>query len=73
MPPWAFPSDEWTVMDHANIGKAFKRTLKAAGLPMHHSPHGLRHSVASLLLQQGESIQYVQRMLGHASIPTVDT
>jgi integrase len=73
MPPWVFPSDVWTPMDHANVGKAFKRVLKAAGLPLHHSPHSLRHTFASLLLQQGEAIQYVQRMLGHASITlTVD-
>ncbi len=74
MPPWAFPSDVWTPMDHSNVGKAFKRVLKGAGLPLHHSPHSLRHTFASLLLQQGEAIQYVQRMLGHASITlTVDT
>jgi hypothetical protein len=41
---------------------------------MHHSPHSLRHTFASILLQQEESIQHVQRMLGHASITlTVDT
>jgi integrase len=74
MPPWAFPSDVWTPMDHSNVGKAFKAILKAAGVPVHHSPHSLRHTFASLLLQQGEAIQYVQRMLGHASITlTVDT
>jgi Phage integrase family len=74
MPPWAFPSEVWTPMDHSNVGKAFKRVLKAAALPLHHSPHSLRHTFASLLLQQGEAIQYVQRMLGHASITlTVDT
>jgi len=74
MPPWVFRSDAWTPMDHANVAKAFKRVLKAAGLALHHSPHDLRHTFASLLLQQGESIQYVQRMLGHASITlTVDT
>jgi integrase len=34
----------------------------------------MRHTFASLLLQQGESPAYVQRMLGHASIKlTVDT
>jgi site-specific recombinase XerD len=48
------------------VGKAFKRVVKGAGLPLHHSPHDLRHTFASLLLQQGESVQYVQRMLGHA-------
>ena len=47
---------------------------KRAGLPLHFSPHCLRHSYASLLLQQGESPVYVQRQLGHASIKlTVDT
>jgi integrase len=47
--------------------------LKAAGLPLHYSPHSLRHTFASLLLQQGESPVYVQRQLGHASIQlTVD-
>ena len=51
-----------------------RRTLKAASLPPHFSPHCLRHAFASLLLQQGESPAYVQRQLGHASIQlTVDT
>ena len=55
------------------VEDAFKRVLKAAGLPPHFSPHSLRHSFASLLLQQGESPVYVQRQLGHASITlTVD-
>ena len=41
---------------------------------MHFSPHCLRHTFASRLLQQGESPAYVQRQLGHASIQlTVDT
>jgi integrase len=38
------------------------------------TPHCLRHTFASLLLQQGESPAYVQRQLGHAPIQlTVDT
>jgi integrase len=41
---------------------------------MHLSPHSLRHTYASLLLQKGTSPVYVQRQLGHASIQlTVDT
>ena len=50
------------------------RVLKKAELPGHFTPHCLRHTYASLLLQQGESIVYVQRQLGHSSIQlTVDT
>jgi hypothetical protein len=42
--------------------------IKAAGLPLHFSPHCLRHTFASLLLQQGESAQFVQEKLGHKSL-----
>ena len=71
---WIFCSEAGTPLDPANVDKAFKRVLKRAGLPLHFSPHGLRHTFASLLLQQGESPAYVQRQLGHASIQLpVDT
>jgi len=50
------------------------RRARAAGFPLHFSPHCLRHTFASLLLQQQESPTYVQPQLGHSSIKrTVDT
>ena len=62
------------MLDEANVRKAMRRVLKKAGLPEHFTPHCLRHTYASLMLQQGESVAYVQRQLGHASIQlTVDT
>ena len=67
MPPWVFCTTLGTPLSPSRIGPAFKRILKAAGLPTYHSPHNLRHTFASLLLQQGESPAYVQRQLGHAS------
>ncbi len=49
-------------------------TVHETGATPHFSPHCLRHTFASLLLQQGESPVYVQRQLGHSSIKlTVDT
>jgi hypothetical protein len=65
LPDWVFSTAEGTLFDRNNVAKAFKRALKAAGLP-HHSPHDLRHTFASLLLQDGVSLAHVQRMLGHA-------
>lgn len=50
-----------------------KKVCKKAGLDMR-SPHDLRHSYATILLDQGESPVYVQHQLGHSSIQiTVDT
>jgi integrase len=40
------------------VAKVFKRGLKAAGLPLHFTPHGLRHSFASLLLSAQVSPAY---------------
>ena len=74
VPLWVFWTETGTPLDESRVRKVFTKMLKAAGLPLHFSPHCLRHSFASLLLQQGESPAYVQRQLGHASIQlTVDT
>jgi integrase len=74
VPPWVFCSETGTPLNKSNVRRAFNRLLKRADLPAHFSPHCLRHTFASLLLQQGESPVYVQRQLGHASIKlTVDT
>jgi integrase len=73
-PVWVFPSLEGSPLDRANVEKAFKRALKGGGLPSHFTPHSLRHTFASLMLQDGVSPVYVQELLGHSSIKlTVDT
>ncbi len=74
VPPWVFCTTEGEPLPNKVIARAFASALKAAGLSAHFTPHCLRHTFASLLLQQGESPVYVQRQLGHASITlTVDT
>ena len=74
MPVWVFCTEAATPLDPSRVRKIFSRAVKNAGLPSHFHPHCLRHTFASLLLQQGESPVYVQRQLGHSSIKlTVDT
>jgi integrase len=74
LPEWVFCTEAGTLLDESRVRKVMRKTLKAARLPLHFSPHCLRHTFASLLLQQGESPASVQRQLGHASIQlTVDT
>jgi integrase len=73
-PAWVFCTDDGALHDDRAVREAFARCLKAAALPGHFTPHCLRHTFASLLLQRGESPQYVQEQLGHASITlTCDT
>jgi len=48
------------------------RAAQHAGLQQHVTPHMLRHSAATQLIEAGIDIRYVQRLLGHASITTTE-
>jgi integrase len=74
LPAWVFQTAAGQLHDDRVVREAFTKCLKAAWLPLHFTPHCLRHTFASFLLSRGESVQYVQEQLGHASITlTADT
>ena len=73
-PALLFPGARGRAVDRDWFATAVWRPLlRRTGL-RHRTPHQLRHTFASLLIQQGESLAYVRDQLGHHSIRlTVDT
>ncbi len=73
VPVWVFCSETGGLLDGDNLRhRAFYSLLRVSGLRKIRF-HDLRHTFASLLLQQGESPVYVKEQMGHSSIAiTVD-
>ncbi len=63
-------SNEVTPLTPRSIERLVDQYAKAAGLTKRVTPHTLRHSYATDLLQNGADIRSVQAMLGHSSIQT---
>jgi integrase len=63
-----FASEIGTQLDAANVRRAFRKVVKAAGLdPAMWTPRDLRHSFVSLLSSTGVRIEDISRLVGHAS------
>ena len=60
------------VMTTASLRTRMSKELSLAGIDEHITPHVLRHTAATQLIDSGVDIRFVQRLLGHASLTTTE-
>jgi integrase/recombinase XerC len=68
--PALFLNKNGTRLSSRSVGRLLEKYLKQAGLDPRTSPHTLRHSFATHLLDRGADIRGVQELLGHRSLGT---
>jgi len=70
--PAFFLTDKGRRMDRRMVGSEVSKHLALVSSQKKLSPHVLRHTFATAMLNHGASIESVRRLLGHASVSTTE-
>lgn len=69
---YVFVGREGSKLHSRSAQEVFRAAMKMAGIKKKATFHSLRHSFATHLVQDGVSLAYVQRLLGHRSVKTTE-
>ncbi|CAA9307135.1 MAG: Tyrosine recombinase XerD [uncultured Gemmatimonadetes bacterium] len=67
---WFFSTPSGGRLSEQSVRTMLRRHASGSGLLLHITPHMFRHSVATLLHEDGADIRYIQHLLGHRSLAT---
>ena len=74
-----YPSSEWfftnkfgNKLSEQSVRNSLRKLTEIAELGIHVTPHMIRHSFATLMLEEDVDIRYIQSILGHSSIKTTE-
>jgi integrase/recombinase XerD len=71
-PASVFLTHRGTAFSRVTLWKRIKDRARLAGIARNVTPHMLRHSFATHLLEHGADLRVIQELLGHASVGTTE-